>query len=177
MALDTLRKGAARTLGLILVGLLVISFAIWGIADIFTGYGRQTLIRVGDTEITSQDYLRAQQEVLRAMSSQAGRSLSLQEARALGLDSRVLERLVGERIARGHVHAWLDQPNTTVLEPTERHWDILGRMLHGGQAAGNLVPDAHLAALAVEHGATLCSTDHDFSRFAGLKWHNPLAHE
>ena len=95
MALDTLRKGAARTLGLILVGLLVISFAIWGIADIFTGYGRQTLIRVGDTEITSQDYLRAQQEVLRAMSTQAGRSLSLQEARALGLDSRVLERLVG----------------------------------------------------------------------------------
>ena len=88
MALDTLRKGAARTLGLILVGLLVISFAIWGIADIFTGYGRQTLIRVGDTEITSQDYLRAQQEVLRAMSSQAGRSLSLQEARALGLDDR-----------------------------------------------------------------------------------------
>ena len=102
MALDTLRKGAARTLGLILVGLLVISFAIWGIADIFTGYGRQTLIRVGDTEITSQDYLRAQQEVLRAMSSQAGRSLSLQEARALGLDSRVLERLVGGAAVDNH---------------------------------------------------------------------------
>jgi peptidyl-prolyl cis-trans isomerase D len=102
VALDTLRKGAARTLGLILVGLLVISFAIWGIADIFTGYGRQTLIRVGDTEITSQDYLRAQQEVLRAMSSQAGRSLSLQEARALGLDSRVLERLVGGAAVDNH---------------------------------------------------------------------------
>jgi peptidyl-prolyl cis-trans isomerase D len=87
---------------LILVGLLVISFAIWGIADIFTGYGRQTLIRVGDTEITSQDYLRAQQEVLRAMSSQAGRSLSLQEARALGLDSRVLERLVGGAAVDNH---------------------------------------------------------------------------
>lgn len=102
MALDTLRKGAARTLGLILVGLLVISFAVWGIADIFTGYGRQTLIRVGDTEITSQDYLRAQQEVLRAMSSQAGRSLSLQEARALGLDTRVLERLVGGAAVDNH---------------------------------------------------------------------------
>ncbi|HXG79650.1 MAG TPA: peptidyl-prolyl cis-trans isomerase [Methyloceanibacter sp.] len=95
MALDTLRKGAARTLGMILMGLLVVSFAIWGIADIFTGYGRQTLIRVGDTEISGQDYLRAQQEVLRAMSAQVGRSLSLQEARALGLDSRVMERLVG----------------------------------------------------------------------------------
>lgn len=95
MALQTLRKGAARTFGLILVGLLVISFAIWGIADIFRGYGGQTLIQVGDTTITPQDYLRTQQEVLRAMSQQAGRSLSLQEARALGLDKQVLERLVG----------------------------------------------------------------------------------
>jgi peptidyl-prolyl cis-trans isomerase D len=102
VALETLRKGAARTLGLILVGLLVISFAIWGIADIFTGYGKQTLIRVGDTELSSQDYLRAQQEVLRAMSSQAGRSLSLQEARALGLDSRVLERLIGGAAVDNH---------------------------------------------------------------------------
>jgi len=95
VALDTLRKGAARTLGLILVGLLVVSFAVWGIADIFTGYGQQTLIRVGDTEITAQDYARAQQDVLRSMSQQAGRSLSLQEARAAGLDTRVLERLIG----------------------------------------------------------------------------------
>jgi peptidyl-prolyl cis-trans isomerase D len=102
VALDTLRKGAARTLGLILVGLLVISFAIWGIADVFTGYGRQTLIRVGDTELTGQDYMRAQQDVLRAMSAQAGRSLSLQEARALGLDSRVLERLVGGAAIDNH---------------------------------------------------------------------------
>jgi peptidyl-prolyl cis-trans isomerase D len=95
VALDTLRKGAGRLLGLILMGLLVVSFAIWGVADIFRGYGQQTLIRVGDTDIDSRDYLRAQQEVLRAMSAQAGRSLSLQEARAAGLDSRVLERLIG----------------------------------------------------------------------------------
>ena len=95
MALDTLRKGAARTLGLILVALLVVSFAVWGIADIFTGYGRQTLISVGDTDISPQDYARVQQEVLRTMSQQAGRSLSLQEARAAGLDTRVLERLIG----------------------------------------------------------------------------------
>ncbi len=90
-----MRRGAARTLGLILVGLLVVSFAIWGIADIFRGYGQQTLIRVADTEINTQDYLRAQQEVLRTMSQQAGRALSLQEARAAGLDARVLERLIG----------------------------------------------------------------------------------
>jgi peptidyl-prolyl cis-trans isomerase D len=102
VALDTLRKGTSRFLGLILVGLLVISFAVWGIADIFTGYGQQTLIRVGKTEISSQDYLRAQQEVLRSMSSQAGRSLSLQEARALGLDSRVMERLIGGAAVDNH---------------------------------------------------------------------------
>jgi peptidyl-prolyl cis-trans isomerase D len=95
VALDRLRQGAAKTVGLILVGLLVVSFAVWGIADIFTGYGQQTLIRVGDTDITAQDYARAQQEVLRSMSQQAGRSLSLQEARAAGLDTRVLERLIG----------------------------------------------------------------------------------
>jgi peptidyl-prolyl cis-trans isomerase D len=97
-----MRRGAARTLGLILVGLLVVSFAIWGIADIFRGYGQQTLIRVGDTEINTQDYLRAQQEVLRTMSQQAGRSLSLQEARAAGLDARVLERLIGGAAVDAH---------------------------------------------------------------------------
>ena len=102
MALDTLRKGTARFFGLILVGLLVVSFAVWGIADIFTGYGQQTLIRVGNTEISGPDYLRAQQEVLRSMSAQAGRSLSLQEARALGLDSRVMERLIGGAAVDNH---------------------------------------------------------------------------
>ena len=95
VVLDTLRKGAGRFLGLILIGLLVVSFAVWGIADIFSGYGSQTLIRVGDTDINAQGYLRAQQEVLRSMSQQVDRSLSLQEARALGLENRVLERLVG----------------------------------------------------------------------------------
>jgi peptidyl-prolyl cis-trans isomerase D len=104
VALDTLRKGAARTLGLILVSLLVVSFAIWGIADIFRGYGRQTLITVGDTKITPQDYMRAQQDVLRSMSQQAGRSLSLQEARAAGLDQRVLERLIGGAAVDTHAN-------------------------------------------------------------------------
>jgi peptidyl-prolyl cis-trans isomerase D len=102
VALDTLRKGSARIFGLILVGLLVVSFAVWGIADVFTGYGAQTLIRVGDTELYQNDYQRAQQDVLRGMSTQVGRSLSLQEARALGLDARVLERLVGGAAVDNH---------------------------------------------------------------------------
>lgn len=100
--LEKMRKGASQILGLVLIGLLVISFAVWGIADIFTGYGAQTLIKVGDTELSAQDYQRAQQDVLRSMSAQAGRSLSLQEARALGLDDRVLERLVGGAAVDSH---------------------------------------------------------------------------
>src|SRR4029078_2131237 len=80
---------------MILMGLLVVSFAVWGIADIFRGYGSQTLIKVGDTEITQQEYSRTQRAVLRVMRSAAGRALSIQEAREAGLDNRVLERLVG----------------------------------------------------------------------------------
>jgi peptidyl-prolyl cis-trans isomerase D len=100
--LETLRKGAGRAFGMILMGMLVISFAIWGIADIFRGYGGQTLIEVGDTEITPQEYSRAQRDVLRAMSSDAGRGLSLQEARDAGLENRVLERLIGGAAVDAH---------------------------------------------------------------------------
>ena len=111
-----MRRGAARTFGLILVGLLVISFAIWGIADVFRGYGQQTLIRVGDTEISAQDYLRTQQEVLRAMSQQAGRALGLQEARAAGLDARVMERLIGGAAVDTHAkHLGLGISNDALL--------------------------------------------------------------
>src|SRR5262245_56604377 len=100
--LETLRKGAARSFGMALMGLLVISFAIWGLADIFRGYGSQTLIKVGDTEITPQEYSRAQRDVLRVMSSDAGRSLSVQEAHEAGLENRVLARLLGG--AAGDTH-------------------------------------------------------------------------
>lgn len=72
------------------------------------------------------------------------------------------------------VAAWLAHPSVSVLQPTERHWPILSRLLEDGQARGPLVMDAHLAALAIEHGATLCTTDRDFTRFKGLKLLNPL---
>jgi predicted nucleic acid-binding protein len=60
-------------------------------------------------------------------------------------------------------------------EPTERHGAVLGNLLALPGVYGNLVPDAHLAALAIEHGLTLCSTDGDFARFPGLTWLNPLS--
>jgi toxin-antitoxin system PIN domain toxin len=81
--------------------------------------------------------------------------------------------LLKEAISR--VQSWLDQPCVRVIHPGEQHWVIFQQMLRGGNAVGNLVSDAHLAALAVEHNGVLYSTDADFSRFRGLKWRNPIA--
>ena len=64
-----------------------------------------------------------------------------------------------------------------VIQPTEQHWPLFQKMLKDGHAVGNLVPDAHLAALAVEHNCALQSTDTDFARFPGLKWVNPIGAE
>jgi toxin-antitoxin system PIN domain toxin len=72
------------------------------------------------------------------------------------------------------VEEWLDRPVAWIPEPTEHHRDVLKALLGGHGIRGNLVPDAHLAALAIEHGLVLCSTDGDFARFAGLRWQNPL---
>jgi uncharacterized protein len=72
------------------------------------------------------------------------------------------------------VLAWLACETAWVPQPTERHTELLGAFLALPGVHGNLVPDAHLAALALEHGLTLCSTDGDFARFPGLAWRNPL---
>ncbi len=72
------------------------------------------------------------------------------------------------------VTEWLERPQTVLLTPGENHWAIFHQLLESGQATGPLVMDAHLAALALEHGATLASSDRDFSRFPGLKLINPL---
>ena len=72
------------------------------------------------------------------------------------------------------ISEWLEQPQTIVIAPAENHWTILQRTLSEGKASGALVSDAHLAALAIEHGATIYSTDRDFARFANLKVKNPL---
>ncbi len=69
---------------------------------------------------------------------------------------------------------WLAQPNARVIQPTDRHAELLANFLRRLGTAGNLTTDAHLAALAIEHGCTLHSTDADFARFPGLRWRNPL---
>ena len=80
---------------------------------------------------------------------------------------------VDEAIAR--VSSWLEQPCVRIITPTASHWQTLSTLLQSGQATANLVTDAHLAALAIEHGCELCSADADFARFPGLKYRNPLA--
>jgi hypothetical protein len=72
------------------------------------------------------------------------------------------------------IQSWFDQPCIRLINPTESHWQIFQSMLLEGQAKANLVVDAHIAALAIEHGCILYSTDTDFSRFPKLKWKNPL---
>jgi toxin-antitoxin system PIN domain toxin len=72
------------------------------------------------------------------------------------------------------VEDWLDCPRVWIPQPTDRHREILGSLLPHTGGQPNLVPDAHLAALALEHGLILCSTDGDFARFPYLRWENPL---
>ncbi len=73
------------------------------------------------------------------------------------------------------VDGWLAQPCTTIVHPTERHAALLRELLAPLGTAGNLTTDAHLVALSVEHGAELCSSDRDFSRFPMVRWSDPLA--
>ena len=76
--------------------------------------------------------------------------------------------------AAGAVSRWLELPNVRLLVPGERHWGLLQRMLLEGQARGPLTTDAQLAALTLEYGGVLYTTDRDFARFPGLRWVNPL---
>jgi toxin-antitoxin system PIN domain toxin len=87
---------------------------------------------------------------------------------------RVLQQPWDAEQALTVVEGWLAQPPATVVHPTVRHAAVLRDLLLALGTAGNLTSDAHLAALAIEHGATLCSCDNDFSRFAGLRWVDPL---
>lgn len=76
--------------------------------------------------------------------------------------------------AWGQVEAWLGCSNVWIPEPTPRHAELLGRNIADVGRGGNMIPDAHLATLAMEHGLTLCSSDRDFALFTRLNWTNPL---
>jgi toxin-antitoxin system PIN domain toxin len=87
---------------------------------------------------------------------------------------RIMPTPLQPEVAFEIVDEWLRQPPCRIIVQTERHWSILQEILMPLGTAANLTSDAHLAALAIEHGARLFSTDNDFSRFASLRWTNPI---
>jgi toxin-antitoxin system PIN domain toxin len=88
------------------------------------------------------------------------------------------KRLPGERMtieeAAQLIDSWLNQPNVHLLSPGDDHWILFRQMIVEGQAPGTLIPDAELAALAMEYGGVLHTSDRGFARFPGLRWTNPL---
>ena len=93
----------------------------------------------------------------------------------ISTNPRVYEHPLSLDEAEAHVSTWLSQPSSGILEPGERHWEILSELTRQGQTVGPLVMDAVLAAIALEHGATLHTTDRDFARFTSLRWIDPLS--
>lgn len=87
---------------------------------------------------------------------------------------RILAKPLPTNRALQYIDEWLSQPPAEIIHPGRSHWSVLRALLSASGTAGNLTQDAHLAALAIEHGATLVSTDNDFLRFSGLSVENPL---
>jgi hypothetical protein len=101
----------------------------------------------------------------------------------LSTQQRIVRSALPLDTALGVVDEWLSHPRARIIGPTERHAPLLARLLIGAGRGGNLVSDAHLAAIAIEHGAVLGTFDRDFERFAGLRFdwlqgdavHEPVA--
>lgn len=93
----------------------------------------------------------------------------------ISTNPRVFSRPLSIGQAWEQVSEWLELPGVWVPEPTDGHARVLGQLLTAANAAANLVSDGHLAAIAVQHGLEICSTDADYARFPGVRWRNPLA--
>lgn len=93
----------------------------------------------------------------------------------IATNPRASERPLSPQAAWTHVEDWLALDTVWVPNPTEHHSRVLGSLITSYQLRGNLITDAQLAALAIEHGLTVCSADTDFARFGEIRWVNPLA--
>ncbi len=100
--LDSLRKSATGIVAKILIGLLVLSFAVWGVADVITGVGRSTIAAVGDKEISIYEFRQQYQDQVDAVSARFGRRLTPQQARAFGVEAQVLSSMIGSRAVDSH---------------------------------------------------------------------------
>jgi toxin-antitoxin system PIN domain toxin len=92
----------------------------------------------------------------------------------ISTNPRAFTRPLSINEALAVVSEWLSIPSVHILNPTERHFEIMKTLLPAAQVLGPLVMDGHLAALAIEHGATLYTNDKDFARFSGVRVRNPL---
>ena len=92
----------------------------------------------------------------------------------IGTSPSVFQRPLAPAAAISAVQAWIARQQTTIVTPTDRHWEILERLATAGQVRGSAMMDAHLAALTIEHGANLATTDRGFARFPGLRFTNPI---
>lgn len=93
----------------------------------------------------------------------------------IGTDARAFREPMTSIEASEIVTRWLARPNVGIAQPTRRHFEVMGDLARSGKAKGPLLMDAHIAALAIEHGATLATSDRDFARFPGLRVEDPLA--
>jgi toxin-antitoxin system PIN domain toxin len=93
----------------------------------------------------------------------------------IATNPRVFARPLTSAQAMELVDAWLERPAVIALAPGDEHWRILRSLIADARSIGAIATDAHLAALAIENGAELCSADADFRRFEGLRWSNPIA--
>lgn len=87
----------------------------------------------------------------------------------------IVRNPLSPQAALAYVDSWLEQPLVQTVSPSAKHWPIFRNLTLAAGTAGNLTSDAHLAALAIEHGCAVYSTDNDFKRFPGIEHVNPLA--
>jgi len=93
----------------------------------------------------------------------------------ISTNSRIFLRSMAMSESIAVANGWLACRNVRLLTPGEHHWSLLKTMLLDGQVSGSMTTDAQLAAITMEHGGVLHTTDRDFARFPGLRWVNPLA--
>ena len=89
-------------------------------------------------------------------------------------NARLHKRPATFREASSIINSWLDLPQVRILYPGERHWNLFQQLCSEAKLRGADLTDGAIAAIALEHGAVIYTSDRDFARFTGLRWHNPL---
>ena len=130
--LDAMRRGAVNWLAKVLLGLLIVAFALWGVADVFRNYGRGTLARIGNTEISVDEYRQAYQEEMASISRRlGGRRLTAEQAKMLGVEQRTLSRLIGTAAIDTHARelhlALSDQAIADIIRTDPAFQDATGK--------------------------------------------------